>query len=300
MRSVLTAISILAIHLGGLTACTDAGGDEDVADLADGSDDEKSDRPDLAVTELEVGPPLDRDESKVVVIKSKAAWKNAFGSTAPSSINFGSEWVAYYTAGTKTSGGYSAHITKIRVSDTGKTLKISTRLDSPGSDCLVTLALTSPYTVVKFPKPSSNPTTNRYFKETNVYSCGSACSGTTVTESTYVSPADTNTSCEMLVDHCITDDNTACPQISPLPPSFCMNGTIKSVTDYVASADGMECAVTSPHCVTNDNSACPLVTPLPPNWCPNGEVKTTPRFIASSDGMECYMPVVHCVIDCAQ
>ena len=297
---LLTTLSVLALSLGGIAACTDVVDDADEAELEEGSDDAKTDRPDLALTVINADAPEDAEIGKVGVIKSKTAWKAVFGTTAPASIKFDQYWVAYYTAGAQTSGGYSASITHVRLSDTGKTLKISTRLDAPGADCFTTQAITFPYAVVKFKKPASPaPTTSRYFRETKVNSCSQqACpNGTIVNEPTFSPVGTGNEQCEVADAHCLTNDHNACPQLTPLPPTFCPNGTVRTVPNYIASADGMECSIPSVHCVTNDNNACPQWSPLPPNWCPNGTVKTTPGFLASADGMECSHPQVHCVID---
>jgi hypothetical protein len=298
MRTLL--FSVLALSFGA-AACIDVEDDAEIAELEEGTDDDKSDRPDLVFTEVDFQAPIAVDELKVGVIKSATQWKAVFGVSAPSSIQFDREWVAYYTAGVQTTGGYSAQITRLRISDTGKTLKIDTRLNKPGNDCVVTLALTAPYTIVKFEKPASPlPTRNGYYKTTEVYSCKLGCQGTSVSEPAFVSTGNGNEECEIQEEHCLTNDSSACPQPSPLPPTYCPDGTVQTVPNYIASADGMECSFPSVHCVTNDQSACPLFTPLPPSWCASGRVVTEPDYIASADGMECYVPRVHCVIDDAQ
>ncbi len=296
---LMITLSVLALSFGGIAACADVADDVDEAELEQGTDDAKTDRADIPLTMIAFDSPLAADDVKVGLIKSKTAWKQVFGVSAPSSINFTTSWVAYYTAGEQTSGGYTATITRVRLSDTGKTLKISTRLDRPGPDCLNAQALTYPYAIVKFKKPSAPvPTTNRYYLETNVVACGQSCAnGTIETEATYAPTGNGNEECLVADEHCITNDSWSCPQITPLPPSFCPNGTVQTVRRYQSSADGMECSLPSAHCVTNDISACPQRSPLPPNWCANGTVKTEPNFVSSADGMECYLPSVHCVID---
>jgi hypothetical protein len=293
---LLATFSILALSLG-VAACADNADDAEDAELDESSDESKTDQPDIALTKVEFGAPVDRFEAKVGVIKSKTAWKQVFGVAAPSSINFDQDWVAYYTAGTQSSGGYTANITHVRLSDTGKTLKISARLDKPGFDCLNAAVITFPYAIVKFHKPSPVTTANRYYQEVRVIPCGQACSGgTIVNEPTYNPTGTGNQECLVEDPHCVTNDHSACPQLTPLPPTFCPNGTVKTEHHYISSADGMECSMPSAHCVTNDSSACPQLTPLPPNWCPNGIIKSEPRFIDSADGMECLLPRLHCVI----
>jgi hypothetical protein len=298
MRNLLTALTAAGLIVGGLTACaTDGAGEDEIAELDESGDDSKTDQPDIALTVLDIDPPKDRFSEKVGVIKSRSAFKTVFGYSAPSSIDFNKQWVAYYTAGTQTSGGYHATIERVRLSDTGKTLRITANLDRPGFDCVVTQALTAPYAVVKFAKPSSAPTTNRYYREESTTNCSQACAGTTENETVY--EAETSSphgACTLDVEHCVTNDSGACPQLTPLPPTFCSGGTIRTIPNYIASADGMECSLPSIHCVTNDSNACPQFSPLPPDYCPTGtRLEMVPGFIQSADGMECYVPSAYCV-----
>jgi hypothetical protein len=57
--------------------------------------------------------------------------------------------------------------------------------------------------------------------------------------------------------HCVTDDSSACPQLSPLLPNYCANGTIKTEPNFITSADGMECYIPRVHCVVDDVNSCP-------------------------------------------
>jgi len=298
MRTLFTALTAAALAFGGLTACAIEDDDSDAAELAEGIDDAKTDQPDFALTELDIDPPTNRFVEKVGVVKSRTAFKQVFGFSAPQSIDFNKEWVAYYTAGAQNSGGYHASIDRVRLSDSGKTLRITAHLNKPGFDCLVTQAITSPYAVVKFKKPASpQPTTNRYYRLESTTNCSApACAGTTESETIYEDTATPKVACTVDAEHCLTSDHNACPQLSPLPPSYCSGGTVQTVPNYIDSADGMECEIPSVHCVTNDNGACPQFSPLPPNYCPAGtQVVTEPNFISSADGMECFVPRVHCV-----
>jgi hypothetical protein len=91
------------------------------------------------------------------IITSKSAWKRVMGSDAPKSIDFSREWVAFFGMGSQSSGGYSAQITDLRAI-AGGGLVLSTHAVSPGNDCLVTLAFTTPHDVIKFNIPSPRPT----------------------------------------------------------------------------------------------------------------------------------------------
>jgi len=286
---------VLAVGLTGSVACTDQD-DADYAEQIDGSDDSKSDGPNFALTPVDVDSPPNGGAAGVGVIKSKTAWKNVFGTTAPSSIDFTKEWVAFYSAGRQSSGGYTAEIARVRLSDTGKTLKIATRLEAPGADCITLTVITTPYAVVKFAKPSPAPSTNRYTNERETYSCSDSCSGTEVTTDNFF-PSTDGMECHQTKEHCVTSNHSACPQFEPLPPSFCPNGRIVAgEPTFITSADGLECQLPSAHCVTNDNTACPQISPLPPTYCSEGtRMAGAPRFISSADGMECQLPSMHCV-----
>ncbi|MCC6900652.1 MAG: hypothetical protein IT377_16855 [Polyangiaceae bacterium] len=124
-----------------------------------------------------------------------------------------------------------------------------------------------------------------------------ACVGGTVVSTDSFSDSTDGKECKSSVAHCVTKNYGACPQLSPLPPNFCKDGTVvKGADTFVASADGKECKLPSVHCVTKNYSACPQLSPLPPDFCKDGTVvKGPPKFIPSADGKECKMPNVHCV-----
>lgn len=290
----------VVLSLTGAAACVDTqDGDVDDAEMVDGADDSKSDQADIVLTPVDFSPPKHADGLHVGVIKTKAAWKGAFGIDPPSSINFQKQWVAYYTAGERNSGGFQANISHVRLSDAGTVLKIATRLDRPGNGCTVVPVLSTPYAIVKFDKPRPAPTTNRYTTESRTVSCGIECGlGSIKAEAAYTASSN-GMECSAPVEHCVTDDLDACPVFTSLPPSFCPGGTVEIDPRYVSSSDGMECEIPSAHCLTNDSHACPQFSPVPPGFCPNGMVQTGHRFTASADGMECRLPTVHCVTDVA-
>ncbi|MDQ3365064.1 MAG: hypothetical protein M3680_06525 [Myxococcota bacterium] len=64
--------------------------------------------------------------------------------------------------------------------------------------------------------------------------------------------------CRIPSVHCVTNDSWACPQVAPLSPDFCLNGTIKTEPRFISSADGMECYLPRVHCVVDDAASCPL------------------------------------------
>lgn len=285
----------LALAVPSFTACTDAGMGDDI-ELAEPTDEveaEKADQATLAFTTLDVDAPSDAVAERVGVIKTKARWREVFGTEAPASVNFARQWVAFYTAGAQSSGGFTASVTKIRVSSSGKTLTVVTNLDKPGAGCAVTRNITFPYAVVAFKKPTATPTSVRYSKQNTEYSCQAECRQVDI-ETSYI-PSTDGKECEVTTEHCLTADQSSCPQITPLPPSFCPGGRVEAEPRYLASADGAECYLPRLHCITNDSQACPQISPLPPSFCADGTVKPGRRYVASADGKECSMPAVHCV-----
>ena len=77
-----------------------------------------------------------------------------------------------------------------------------------------------------------------------------------MTEPKFIASAD-GMECLLTGYHCVTNDSSACPQLTPLPPNWCANGRIETTPRFIASADGKECSVPDHHCVTSDASLCP-------------------------------------------
>jgi hypothetical protein len=92
------------------------------------------------------------------IITSAASWRRYFGTEAPGSVDFGREWVAFYGSGLKNTGGYAAEIVGLSLLAEDHGLVLATRDVSPGPDCIVTQAFTTPHAVVKFAAPSPRPT----------------------------------------------------------------------------------------------------------------------------------------------
>lgn len=92
------------------------------------------------------------------IITSAGSWRRYFGTAAPASVDFGREWVAFYGSGLKNTGGYAAEIVGLSFLPADGGLVLETRDVSPGPDCIVTQAFTTPHTVVKFAAPSPRPT----------------------------------------------------------------------------------------------------------------------------------------------
>ncbi len=166
MKSLATTLSlylaVASVPALGLTACAVDPGENDeliVDDVVDVDDEgDKADRADLAITPFadDIGS---RGETVTRrVFKTRAAYKSYFGHYPPASVDFSTHWVAFYSAGIKNHGGFTAEVARIRLSNSGLTLKVSTELTSPGFDCAVPQVITKPHVLVKFTRPSPAPT----------------------------------------------------------------------------------------------------------------------------------------------
>lgn len=181
--------SLPLLLLLSLSACALSDEDVLVADLSEDAlaDDGKADHLTLAFRELDdpqgVG---DRGEVETrVVLTSRAAYASYFGHAAPAGLDFSREWIFFYSAGTRTTGGYEATVASITRSHSGKTLYVSTNLTAPGDGCLVTFALTQPHALVAFRRPAKFPTSARAYHTDETRACdrceglsGEACETT--------------------------------------------------------------------------------------------------------------------------
>ena len=84
---------------------------------------------------------------------TRSAFKTYFGHDAPAAVDFSKEWVVYYNAGTRATGGYAASIDSIR--DVSGTLRVTTALSSPGTGCIVNQLVTYPSVMVKLARQGS-------------------------------------------------------------------------------------------------------------------------------------------------
>ena len=106
------------------------------------------------------------------IITSAASWRRYFGTAAPASVDFGREWVAFYGSGLKNTGGYAAEITSLSFLSSDRGLVLATRDVSPGFDCIVTQAFTTPHAIVKFAAPTPRPTWAAADHESETRRCG--------------------------------------------------------------------------------------------------------------------------------
>ena len=106
------------------------------------------------------------------IITSAGSWRRYFGTEAPASVDFGREWVAFYGSGLKNTGGYAAEIVSLSLLAEDRGLVLATRDVSPGFDCIVTQAFTTPHALVKFAAPTPRPTWAVSDHESETRRCG--------------------------------------------------------------------------------------------------------------------------------
>ena len=118
----------------------------------------KADHATVAFTALAVDVSNNRlQRGGTIIMTSKAAWTRLMGTPAPANVDFSKEWVVFFGTGVKNTGGYGAEITELRYSASQRALVVSTKATSPGPDCIVTQAFTTPHHVVKMTIPSPRP-----------------------------------------------------------------------------------------------------------------------------------------------
>jgi len=93
-----------------------------------------------------------------VLFTSDVQYKRFFGHSAPG-VDWTRERVVLYSAGQMSTGGFQATIRSIGFDPTTSELSITTLLEVPGPSCPVTLSLTTPYLLVKFRIPTTQPST---------------------------------------------------------------------------------------------------------------------------------------------
>jgi hypothetical protein len=154
-----TSATALALSLLGLAACSsDAGFEGDLPFAGDAVDLGKADVAGLASVPLDVDVASERRaKGGKAILTSAEAFATYLGTPAPEGFDFSRQWVAFYGAGVQSTGGYTASITAVRHAFIDGTLILATHFISPGPDCVVTQALTTPYAVVAFEVPTPRP-----------------------------------------------------------------------------------------------------------------------------------------------
>lgn len=149
-----------------------------------------------------------------VIITSLAQYVSIVGHAPPVSVDWSREWVAFYSAGTRPTGGYDAAIDPVSFNVewwAPPRLYLQTRLRQPGSTCLVPEIVTVPQAFAKFRRPPVRPQYALAFPQYEVRSCPTnPCAAVSC-------PVDT--SCEVdegeavCVPHCGGFPGTSCPGV---------------------------------------------------------------------------------------
>jgi hypothetical protein len=127
------------------------------ADEDDGTDGNVADDKSDAVSEfhvVDVALPFDEvaDES-FLVFTSRSSFNNFYGINSGLDVDFRYQWVFVYQAGSQPTGGYIPGILDI-TRRSGDRIRFQTQLATPGNGCLTTQAVSRPYVVVAFRKPT--------------------------------------------------------------------------------------------------------------------------------------------------
>ena len=124
----------------------------------DADDAGKADHATLAFTTIDAEISQNRlQRGGTVIMTTAAAWDRVMGTPVPAGVDFSKEWVLFFGTGIKNTGGYGAEVTDLAYSASLRSLVVSTMATSPGLDCVVTQAFTTPHQLVKFSVPSPRP-----------------------------------------------------------------------------------------------------------------------------------------------
>jgi hypothetical protein len=180
------------------------------------------------------------------IITSQAGYRRLFGHDAPG-VDFSQEWVLFYSAGEKPTGGYAASVESIRVMRGGVILDVTTSLLSPGDDCVVTQAFTRPYALVKFARQVPRPRFVRYRRDDQARDCTppqqtASCAAILCLQGTYcvedetgqgrclpISPCASDADCRAVADYCTGCDCRALGPREELP--FCDGPGVRCLRD---------------------------------------------------------------------
>lgn len=104
---------------------------------------------------------------------SELAYRSYFGHAPPAEVNFATDWVFFYSAGERKTGGYLAELRSI--ARAGTELSFVTALTSPGASCVTDAAISRPAVLARFPK-QPGALGVQYYRADRVQECAaSAC-----------------------------------------------------------------------------------------------------------------------------
>jgi len=199
------------------------------------------------------------------LIRTSRGYQSFFGHAPPATVDFSREWVIFYAAGAKPTGGFDASVLALLRLD--RTLIAITQLVSPGASCPVTQAFTNPHVLVKF---AAQPGTwASFFKQDRTQDCPptDACAAVQCQAGSVCDPA-TGT-CGPAPVRCGGIAGIACPGVGR-----CIDDPTDSCDPNAGGADcgGICTCVQNVLCTTdrkfdNSPSVCACVPNGPPT-CP--------------------------------
>ena len=215
------------------------------------------------------------------LIRSSGGYQSFFGHAAPAAVDFSREWVMFYAAGTKPTGGYEASF--LAVLHAGPSLIAITQLMSPGANCGTTQAFTTPYALIKF--PAQVGTSAQFYRQDDINDCVSGLCAAVL--------CPTGSDCDPTTGKCVSGA-ARCGGIAGIAcPGFgkCADDPNDSCDPAAGGADcgGICSCIQNVACDANskfDSSpsvcACVPVSPgiCPPEKCPTPGPKTVSTICA--------------------
>jgi hypothetical protein len=102
------------------------------------------------------------------LIRTPQGYLSFFGHAAPAGVDFSTDWVIFYSAGTRPTGGFDASITSL--TREGSELVAVTSLVSPGANCIEPQIVTTPSVLIKLAAQTS--ASIQFYKNDSVHDCG--------------------------------------------------------------------------------------------------------------------------------
>jgi hypothetical protein len=102
------------------------------------------------------------------LIRTAQGYVSFFGHAPPAGVDFSTDWVIFYAAGTKPTGGYDVSIASL--TRAGSELVAVTSLVSPGPNCIEPQIVTTPNVLIKL--AAQTGASIQFFKNDSVNNCG--------------------------------------------------------------------------------------------------------------------------------
>jgi len=295
----LGCISVVSLSLVAGCGAPDDNSPVEEAAVSDAAADEKADSLSIAFTAFDddIGSVGQTETRKLFT--TSGSYKAYFGHDAPRDVDFSKEWVVFYSAGVKRTGGFEASVARVALA--GRTLNVTTSLVSPGPDCFVTQALTKPHALVKLAKPRPAPSFVRYYRSDSTNSCAApTCDAVRCAAGTH---------CELVQvtcikapcypqPQCVADptcpgrgryDATTNACVCPPNNTFCIAGTHwngdPSVCACTSLCDSVRCAAGT-HCEAVGNAVSCVADPV----CPGRGV-----YNATTKACDCPVNTTFCI-----